>query len=165
VAILWMERMNTERLVPAVRILIETDPTSGPDVQTLWISRGRGQCHHDSVVRNRPKSTDLGNGVCRHLGGPALSKGAKPVKAWSRNLTGYSFILPNFLGFLLFTSIPVAPHCIGIFPWDILTPLNSLHWNFADLLRTRNSGISMEHVVSHELDPASWPSPWPWPWP
>jgi len=38
-------------------------------------------------------------------------------------VAGYLFILPNFLGFLLFTSLPVlASLLLSFFDWDILTP-------------------------------------------
>ena len=40
-----------------------------------------------------------------------------------RNLTGYCFILPNFLGFLLFTSGPVIVSlCLAFTKWDIIAP-------------------------------------------
>lgn len=50
---------------------------------------------------------------------------------------GYSFLLPNFLGFLLFTSLPVlASLLLAFVDWDILTPPK---WvgieNFARLMK------------------------------
>jgi len=47
----------------------------------------------------------------------------KLSKGWRENLTGYSIILPNFLGFLVFTSVPVfASFCLAFANWDIITP-------------------------------------------
>jgi len=47
----------------------------------------------------------------------------KLKRALRRNLTGYAFILPNFLGFLLFTSGPViASLCLAFAKWDIIAP-------------------------------------------
>jgi len=49
-------------------------------------------------------------------------------KPWLRNwvreaIAGYLFIAPNFIGFLLFTSLPVvASLLLSFFSWDILTP-------------------------------------------
>jgi len=46
------------------------------------------------------------------------------VKSWLREaIAGYLFITPNFVGFLLFTSLPVvASLLLSFFSWDILTP-------------------------------------------
>ena len=56
--------------------------------------------------------------------------------AWLETLAGYSFLTPNFLGFLVFTSLPVLASLVLAFvQWDILTPP---HWvgfqNFVNLL-------------------------------
>ena len=56
--------------------------------------------------------------------------------AWLETLAGYSFLTPNFLGFLVFTSLPVlASLLLAFVQWDILTPP---HWvgfqNFVNLL-------------------------------
>jgi multiple sugar transport system permease protein len=63
--------------------------------------------------------------------------------AWSTRgrtaIAGYSFLLPNFLGFLVFTSLPVlASLTLSFFDWDLFsTPkFVGLH-NFAALLRDR----------------------------
>ncbi|MDD3926544.1 MAG: sugar ABC transporter permease [bacterium] len=41
----------------------------------------------------------------------------------SETVAGYTFLLPNFLGFLLFTSLPVlASLVLSFMDWDILTP-------------------------------------------
>lgn len=38
-------------------------------------------------------------------------------------IAGYAFLLPNFIGFLVFTSIPViASFLLAFFEWDLLTP-------------------------------------------
>jgi multiple sugar transport system permease protein len=43
--------------------------------------------------------------------------------ASSESVAGYVFLLPNFLGFLLFTSLPVlASLVLSFMDWDILTP-------------------------------------------
>ena len=44
------------------------------------------------------------------------------TRHWRRNLTGYLFILPNLLGFLLFTSLPVVASLLLAFThWDIIS--------------------------------------------
>jgi len=51
-------------------------------------------------------------------------------------LAGYLFLLPNFLGFLVFTSLPVlASLVLSFFGWDLFTPPRfvGLH-NFATLM-------------------------------
>ncbi len=64
------------------------------------------------------------------------------MKIWRRpkfrdTIGGYFFLLPNFLGFLLFTSLPVlASLLLAFVDWDILTPPK---WvgieNFARLMK------------------------------
>lgn len=52
---------------------------------------------------------------------------------------GYMFIMPNFLGFLVFTSLPVlASFFLSFYEWDVITPWSSAKFvwfkNFVDLM-------------------------------
>ncbi len=52
---------------------------------------------------------------------------------------GYAFIMPNFLGFLLFTSLPViASFILAFYEWDVITPWRQAKFvgfeNFVKLL-------------------------------
>ncbi len=52
-------------------------------------------------------------------------KKGKTITTWRRRaaLAGYLFILPNALGFLIFTSLPVlASLLLSLCKWDLLTP-------------------------------------------
>lgn len=59
----------------------------------------------------------------------------KKIK-WKELLEGYLFILPNFLGFLAFTSLPVLASLLFAFTdWDLFTPLKWVGFkNFVTLL-------------------------------
>ena len=49
-------------------------------------------------------------------------KGVKLKAATKEALAGYAFLFPNFLGFLVFTSIPVvASFLLAFFEWDLFT--------------------------------------------
>lgn len=56
--------------------------------------------------------------------------------AASESLAGYAFILPNLLGFMVFTLLPViASLCLAFVKWDVLTPPHFVGFkNFVDLL-------------------------------
>ena len=48
---------------------------------------------------------------------------AAAARRFRRHLTGYCFVLPNFLGFLVFTSGPVIVSlCLAFTKWDIIAP-------------------------------------------
>ncbi|MFC2149678.1 carbohydrate ABC transporter permease [Candidatus Auribacterota bacterium] len=51
-------------------------------------------------------------------------------------VAGYLFVLPNFTGFLIFTSLPVvASFIIAFFQWDLITPAKFVGFqNFINLL-------------------------------
>ncbi len=68
-------------------------------------------------------------------------------------LCGYLFILPNFIGFLLFTSLPVlAALFISLCDWDLLTPPKFVGFqNYARLL-----GYHAVEGVRHANDPLMW---------
>ena len=70
----------------------------------------------------------------------------KPVKkirmtgATKEALSGYAFLLPNFFGFLIFTSIPVfASFALAFFKWDLLSPAQFVGFdNFVKLVTDKN---------------------------
>ncbi|MBO0791667.1 MAG: sugar ABC transporter permease [Ktedonobacteraceae bacterium] len=61
------------------------------------------------------------------------------TSAW----VGYAFIAPNFLGFAIFTLLPLIFALVVSFTqWDVTSGLEGIHWvgvqNFIDLLRDAN---------------------------
>lgn len=64
----------------------------------------------------------------------------KRIRSWNKrkqeSTAAYAFLLPNFLGFLAFTSLPVLASLLLAFTdWDILTPLKWVGFeNFIKLL-------------------------------
>jgi len=68
---------------------------------------------------------------------------------WRDWLTSYAFILPNFLGFLAFTLLPVlASLCLSFVEWDVIRPIGTAAFvgldNYTDLLGTQehNNGVA-----------------------
>lgn len=71
-------------------------------------------------------------------------------------LGGYAFILPNFVGFLIFTSLPVvASFLLAFFEWDVITPWQQSQFvgfdNFSKLL-----GFHSEQGAWLANDPDFW---------
>ncbi len=70
---------------------------------------------------------------------------------------GYAFIMPNFLGFLIFTSLPViASFILAFYKWDVITPWQQAEFvgldNFIKLL-----GFHHDPVVGWKAnDPHFW---------
>ena len=81
----------------------------------------------------------------------------KRVRSWkkarSEAVAAYGFLLPNFLGFLAFTSLPVLASLLLAFTdWDILTPLKWVGFeNFIKLLGCHKEA---GHIVAN--DPLFW---------
>jgi len=73
--------------------------------------------------------------------------------AANESLAGYAFILPNLLGFLIFTLLPViASLCLAFVKWDVLTPPHFVGIkNFVDLLGFHRA--SGHHIPN---DPLFW---------
>lgn len=71
----------------------------------------------------------------------------------SESVAGYLFILPNFLGFLVFTSLPVlASLGLSLVDWDMLSPPRFVGLaNFANLVGFHRSA---GHLVAN--DPLFW---------
>ncbi|MFH0963981.1 MAG: sugar ABC transporter permease [Planctomycetota bacterium] len=57
----------------------------------------------------------------------------------AREITGFAFILPNFVGFLLWTSLPVvASFVLAFFKWDLIKPPRFIGFqNFVELFHDR----------------------------
>lgn len=70
-----------------------------------------------------------------------------------QNLIGFAFLLPNFTGFLVFTSIPVAAaFTLSLFRWDLFHPPSFVGLrNFVDLL-----GFFSEGGELYANDPRFW---------
>ncbi|WP_182882440.1 MULTISPECIES: carbohydrate ABC transporter permease [unclassified Microbispora] len=73
--------------------------------------------------------------------------------AWHRILIGWSFILPNFLGFALFTLIPMlAAFALAFLKWD---SYNTPEWvgleNFRRLLRDENFYVALRNTLYYAV--------------
>lgn len=71
-------------------------------------------------------------------------------------LGGYAFIMPNFVGFLIFTSLPVvASFLLAFYNWDVITPWQQSKFvglaNFSKLL-----GFHSEQSAWIPNDPDFW---------
>lgn len=55
-------------------------------------------------------------------------------------IVGYAFLMPNFIGFLIFTSIPVvASFLLAFFEWDLLSPAKFVGFdNFIALIKDKS---------------------------
>jgi len=69
------------------------------------------------------------------------------------NLIGFVFLAPNFVGFLVFTSIPVvAAFALSLFEWNLFQPPTFVGLrNFADLL-----GFFQDDGTWYASDPRFW---------
>lgn len=70
---------------------------------------------------------------------------------------GYAFVLPNFLGFLVFTSLPViASFLLAFYEWDVITPWqNAKFVGFANFIKLL--GFHYEQGVGWQAnDPNFW---------
>ncbi len=74
-----------------------------------------------------------------------------------RNLTGFLFLAPNLLGFLVFTAVPVgAAFTLSLFQWDLFHPPRFVGLqNFVDLL-----GWFRDAEGRHLADPRFWKYLW-----
>jgi len=75
-----------------------------------------------------------------------------------RNWTALAFLAPNFIGFLIFTSIPVvAAFGLALFEWDIFNPPKFVGLrNFIDLLGWHVADDGKRHMN----DPVFWKYLW-----
>jgi multiple sugar transport system permease protein len=72
-----------------------------------------------------------------------------PKRAWRDTLVGWSFILPNFVGFALFTLIPMlAAFVLAFMDWDAF---GVPEWvglkNFQHLLNDENVGVALRNTL------------------
>lgn len=74
-------------------------------------------------------------------------------KKFKRNLTAYSFILPNFLGFAIFTLIPVIFACLlSFFNWDGSNPITFAGIdNFKRLFTDTTFKIALKNTVVYSI--------------
>lgn len=72
-----------------------------------------------------------------------------PGPAW---WVGYAFVLPNLLGFALFTLLPLLfAFAVAFTQWDVVSGLHALRWvglrNFSDLLQDAKFWESAGHTL------------------
>jgi ABC-type sugar transport system permease subunit len=88
------------------------------------------------------------------LGGPARRRSRKRVTLVVRNsLLGWSFLLPNFLGFAVLTLVPVgALFYISFTDWNVF---GKAHWigfhNFDRLLRDESFRTALENTLYYTV--------------
>jgi len=72
---------------------------------------------------------------------------------WRNALTAYTFILPNFLGFMIFTLVPVIVSIILSFmEWDTASPMKFVGLkNFAHLLKDETFRISLGNTLYYTV--------------
>ncbi|MEU8276324.1 carbohydrate ABC transporter permease [Microbispora bryophytorum] len=80
---------------------------------------------------------------------PAPEDSRRRRRAWRGILIGWSFILPNFLGFALFTLVPMlAAFALAFLKWD---SYNTPEWvgleNFRRLLRDENFFVALRNTL------------------
>ncbi|MFC5820855.1 carbohydrate ABC transporter permease [Nonomuraea harbinensis] len=80
---------------------------------------------------------------------PGGSQTPRRRRAWRDTLIGWSFILPNFLGFALFTLVPVlAAFALAFMEWD---SANDPEWvgleNFARLWNDENFHVALRNTI------------------
>ncbi len=73
----------------------------------------------------------------------------KNKKALRRNLIGYSFVLPNFIGFVVFTLVPVVfSFVLSFCEWDSAHPIKFVGLeNFMGLLTDDTFAISLKNTI------------------
>ena len=88
-----------------------------------------------------------------HTAPPALA----PRRSWRRHLGSYAFLLPNLLGFMTFTLLPVvAAFVLSFTDWEILTTPRFIGLdNFRQLLSFHRDG---GRLVAN--DPSFWKYVW-----
>lgn len=74
-------------------------------------------------------------------------------RKWKDTLTAYSFILPNFLGFMIFTMIPVIISILLSFTqWDAVNPIKFTGLkNFARLFHDETFKISFLNTIYYTV--------------
>jgi multiple sugar transport system permease protein len=80
------------------------------------------------------------------------SKNKKSLK-WKDTLTAYSFILPNFIGFVVFTMVPVIVSiALSFMEWDTANPAKFVGLkNFAKLFKDETFKISLVNTLYYTL--------------
>jgi multiple sugar transport system permease protein len=72
---------------------------------------------------------------------------------WRNTLTAYTFILPNFIGFMIFTMVPVVVSiALSFMEWDSVSPAKFVGLkNFTNLLTDETFKISLGNTVFYTL--------------
>lgn len=78
---------------------------------------------------------------------------SKRKAKWKKNLVAYSFILPNFLGFAIFTMIPVIFSIVLSFmKWDAASPMQFVGLkNFSHLFTDETFRISLLNTIYYTV--------------
>lgn len=72
---------------------------------------------------------------------------------WRNTLTAYTFILPNFIGFMIFTMVPVVVSiALSFMEWDSVNPAKFVGLkNFSNLLTDETFKISLGNTVFYTV--------------
>lgn len=82
----------------------------------------------------------------RKEGGAVLQRADMSKRKVKNIITAYTFLLPNFVGFLLFTLIPIVCSMgLSFMEWDSANPMKFVGLaNFAKLLEDETFSISLK---------------------
>ncbi|HEV2528802.1 MAG TPA: sugar ABC transporter permease [Thermomicrobiales bacterium] len=83
---------------------------------------------------------------------PATGTRARRRSPLPSSWLGYLFILPNLLGFAIFTLLPLAfAFAVSFANWDVISGIDGIEWigfgNFSDLLRDGNFWGSLKNTA------------------
>ena len=84
----------------------------------------------------------------RKEGGAVLQRADMSKRKVKNIITAYTFLLPNFVGFLLFTLIPIVCSMgLSFMEWDSANPMKFVGLaNFAKLLEDETFSISLKNT-------------------
>ena len=89
----------------------------------------------------------------RKEGGAVLQRADMSKRKVKNIITAYTFLLPNFVGFLLFTLIPIICSMgLSFMEWDSANPMKFVGLaNFAKLLEDETFSISLKNTIYYSV--------------
>ena len=89
----------------------------------------------------------------RKEGGAVLQRADMSKRKVKNIITAYTFLLPNFVGFLLFTLIPIVCSMgLSFMEWDSANPMKFVGLaNFAKLLEDETFSISLKNTIYYSV--------------